>query len=85
MKTLAAVTVAFLPGTFVSSLFSMSMFDWQATTEGMITTRFWIYWAVTVPLTLATVGTWYAWIRRRALIIRSKDKEAVKDLPDIFN
>ncbi|KAL8901457.1 MAG: hypothetical protein Q9207_005194 [Kuettlingeria erythrocarpa] len=30
MRTIAVMSVIFLPGTFVSSFFSMSMFDWQA-------------------------------------------------------
>ncbi|KZL63646.1 hypothetical protein CI238_11557 [Colletotrichum incanum] len=59
MKTLAVVTMIFLPPTFVATLFSMSMFDWQASfsaagdTERTIIPEFWIYWAVSVPLTLA--------------------------------
>ena len=79
MKTLAAVTVTFLPGTFVSSLFSMSMFDWQAGGRVVIT-KFWIYWAITIPLTLVTMALWYAWISRRATLIRSQNTEAVKHL-----
>lgn len=30
MKTLAFITAVFLPGSYVASFFSMSMFDWQA-------------------------------------------------------
>ena len=81
MKTLAAVTVVFLPGTLVASLFSMSMFDWQSQ-EDVLSPRFWIYWAVTLPLTLSTVGIWLAWTYRRAVLSRSEDRKAVKDLAD---
>ena len=80
MKTLAAVTVVFLPGTFVASMFSMSMFDWQANEVSQITPRFWIYWAVTLPLTLATVCAWYAWNNRRAALIRSRDHQGLEEL-----
>ena len=83
MKTLAAVTVVFLPGTFVASLFSMSMFDWQADAKSVLTPRFWIYWVVTIPLTLATVCAWYVWINRKAAIIRSKEEKAVEYLGGI--
>jgi hypothetical protein len=29
MKALAVITALFLPGTYIATLFSMSMFDWQ--------------------------------------------------------
>lgn len=83
MKTLAAVTVAFLPGTFVPSLFSMSMFDSQTAGGSIVTSRFWIYWAVTIPLTIATVGLWYTLSHRRAAFVRFQDGEALKDLDDL--
>lgn len=62
MKMLAAVTTTFLPGAFVATLFSMDMFDWFAGEgERVVSARFWVYWSVTVPLTLITVGTWLGW------------------------
>jgi Mg2+ and Co2+ transporter CorA len=59
MKILAVVTTAFLPGAFVATLFSSSMFDWFAS-EGhpVVSGRFWVYWSITVPLTLITMGIW---------------------------
>ncbi|KAF2120169.1 hypothetical protein BDV96DRAFT_566805 [Lophiotrema nucula] len=59
MKILAAVTTVFLPGAFVATLFSMNMFDWFAGDgDSVVSGRFWIYWSITVPLTLMTVGIW---------------------------
>lgn len=64
MKILAAVTVLFLPGTFISSLFSTSMFDWQAEDIRLVLNqRFWLYWAVSLPLTIITLGAWAFWTR----------------------
>ena len=65
MKTLAAVTVIFLPGTFVAALFSMPLFRWDIHKVGhsAISKQFWIYWVVTLPLTLVTMGLWLAWMR----------------------
>jgi Mg2+ and Co2+ transporter CorA len=62
MKILAAVTTAFLPGAFVATLFSMNMFNWLAG-DGtpVVSERFWIYWSVTIPLTLTTAGIWLGW------------------------
>jgi Mg2+ and Co2+ transporter CorA len=62
MKMLAAVTTTFLPGAFVASLFSMNMFNWFASDGApVISERFWVYWSVTIPLTLITVGLWLGW------------------------
>lgn len=62
MKILAAVTTTFLPGAFVATLFSMDMFDWFAGHGNpVVSGRFWIYWSVTIPLTLLTVGIWLGW------------------------
>lgn len=79
MKALATVTVLFLPGTFISSLFSMSMFDWNAGKQ-VISDRFWIYWVVTMPLTLLTVISWLMWDHRRTVLARISDREALKGL-----
>ena len=50
MNTIAAVTMAFLPGTFVASFFAMPMFDWSAPAgDNLRKSSFWIYWAVTLP------------------------------------
>ncbi|KAI1175640.1 hypothetical protein F4777DRAFT_549358 [Nemania sp. FL0916] len=66
MKTLAYVTVIFLPPTFVATLFSMSMFDWQASTRStepvVVVPDFWIFWVVSVPLTLAVLAGWRFWL-----------------------
>ena len=57
MRTIAVMTVAFLPATAISSLFSMGMFDWHAEADApVISSRFWVYWAVAVPLTLIVFG-----------------------------
>ena len=62
MKAIAAVTMFFLPGTFVASLFAMPIFSWNATAGGdVISHRIWVYWAVTIPLTLITFGCFLLW------------------------
>ena len=60
MKAIAALTMVFLPATAVTSFFGMSFFDsssgpWQVSGE------WWIFLAVTVPLTIATVVVWLVW------------------------
>jgi hypothetical protein len=62
MKAIAAVTMLFLPGTFVASLFAMPIFSWNATAgNDVISHRIWVYWAVTIPLTLITFGCFLLW------------------------
>ena len=64
MRTIAVMSILFLPGTFVSSFFSMDMFDWQAPKgASVVSFRFWIYWAVTAPLTVVVVSIWFLWLR----------------------
>ncbi|KAA6409105.1 MAG: hypothetical protein FRX48_07449 [Lasallia pustulata] len=68
MKKIALITVLFLPGTFVATLFYMSMFDWKRSpSPSSITTRpqvslfLWIYWVITVPFTLFVLLAWRIW------------------------
>ena len=63
MKTIAGVTMCFLPGTFVASIFAMPMFDWRAPFGSVVSDRLWIYFVVTIPLTLATCAVWWLWLR----------------------
>ena len=62
MKAIALLTMLFLPGTFVSTFFAMPLFNWQAERQSdVVNSRFWIYWAVTVPGTLAVLVAWRFW------------------------
>lgn len=65
MKTLALVTAVFLPATFIATLFSMSVFDFRAdpsTADGsVVSNNFWIFWAVSAPLTIIVLGLWWIW------------------------
>ncbi|KAL7949544.1 hypothetical protein V8C42DRAFT_214647 [Trichoderma barbatum] len=69
MKTLAIVTMLFLPGSFISALFSTSMFDWDSVDpdSGSIGVRtmpqFGLYWAITIPLTFITFLFYFFWLR----------------------
>lgn len=71
-KTIALLGVIFLPGAYLASVFSMSFFNFQnglADPGGedmpIVTSKFWIYWAVAIPLTLAIVVPWYVWEHRK--------------------
>ena len=59
MKTIAVMTIAFLPGTAVSSLFSTELFHFDGeTNKRMLSSHFWVYWAVSIPLTITVLVIW---------------------------
>lgn len=60
MKVIAALTMVFLPASAVSSFFGMAFFDGQA---GIltVTNEWWMFLAVTVPLTTTVVIIWRLW------------------------
>ena len=63
MKTIAVLTTAFLPGTWVAAFFAIPLFNWSAGSgEQVLSDRVWVYWAVTLPLTAIVMGTWWAWM-----------------------
>lgn len=57
MKTVAIMTMAFLPGTFFSALFAMPSLHWDKT-DGVIGRGFTLYWALTVSLTALIFLLW---------------------------
>jgi hypothetical protein len=66
MKMLALVAMFFLPGSFVAALFSTPLFDWEKTGGSAISVgtkpQFALFWAIAVPLTVATFGLYAMWI-----------------------
>jgi len=55
-------------------MFSMSMFDF--TTPTLVTNNFWLYWVVTIPVTLTVLGAYRFWIKYR----NGKDKKESESL-----
>ena len=80
MKTLASITAVFAPLSFVASLFSMTIFTWQTPASAIspprsmlwVSSYFWVYWVVAVPLTLLTLFVWRKWWLYEASKIRSQ-------------
>ena|SRR6266480_4594546 len=76
MKTIAVLTTLFLPGTFVATFFSMTMFNWNPSSNGSFSSPgtsdttpwmspyMWVYWAISIPLTLFVMVLWLFWSRR---------------------
>lgn len=88
MKAITLLTMAFLPATFVATIFSMGFFHFapkSATNsnevELKVTPQVWMYVAVTVPLTVVVVGacaTWLKWNEWRMNARWGKDQGGVE-------
>ncbi|PMD46971.1 hypothetical protein L207DRAFT_522437 [Hyaloscypha variabilis F] len=64
MKTIAVLTLVFLPATAMASIFSMSMLDWQAKDgDTVVSSKIWIYAVVAVVLTCVVLVVWILWFK----------------------
>ncbi|KAF1999661.1 hypothetical protein P154DRAFT_535403 [Amniculicola lignicola CBS 123094] len=65
MSAIAALTMVFLPGTFIASVLSAGIFESQAGTRSFkVTGLWWLYIATTLPVTMITVFCWW-WYKRQ--------------------
>jgi Mg2+ and Co2+ transporter CorA len=63
VRTIAYVTLVFLPGAFISAIFGMNFFTFDASTRSLVVAdSFWQYWAVTIPVTISVVLLWNFWV-----------------------
>ncbi|KAI4848162.1 hypothetical protein E4T44_04096 [Aureobasidium sp. EXF-8845] len=64
MKTIALVTLTFLPATFVTALLGMNFFTVDPSSPGghlKSSKDLWIYFIIAVPLTTIVLCTWWWW------------------------
>ena len=61
MKSIAVLTMVFLPGTFFATLFSMPSLGWDQPKD------FPLYWTYTIPFTLAPFIIWAIFSQRHEL------------------
>ncbi|KAI0887238.1 uncharacterized protein GGS22DRAFT_178431 [Annulohypoxylon maeteangense] len=96
MKTLSLLGAVFLPGTFMASVFSMTFFDFNVgpsdggssssgsnDTSGdgaTVSKKLWVYFAVTVPLTVIILLFWYYLDRKREKRYEQEDVEIEKGI-----
>ena len=84
MKAIANVTMVFLPGTFLASVFAMPFFSSQKAAGFFVSERIWIYVVITIPLTLATLAcawVWYHFSARSWQALQSEDGEESQPRP----
>jgi hypothetical protein len=65
MKTIAIMTMVFLPATFFAALFAIPTLQWEGPT--VVQPRFWVYWAFTIPCTVLVFSVWYFILRRKKI------------------
>lgn len=83
MKTIAVLTMLFLPGTAVASFFSMTMFNWAASDGSQIASVWlWVYFVIAVPLTAGVLIAWYIWAKRAERRARARHGLAMTDAPE---
>jgi hypothetical protein len=57
MKTVAVMTMAFLPATFLAALFALPVMEWDKSVVVEVD-GFVLYWIITVVLTVFVFGVW---------------------------
>ena len=67
MKTIAVLTMFFLPATFISSLLGTNLFVLDTSGDGkaqlIVSELWWIYLVSAVPLTLFTLLVWWLYLQ----------------------
>ncbi|PNP81520.1 hypothetical protein FNYG_05195 [Fusarium nygamai] len=58
MKTLSILTILFLPGAFIATIFSTNMFDFESKNQQVR-----IYFAIVIPLTAILMICWVLWLK----------------------
>ncbi|KAI1656465.1 hypothetical protein F4813DRAFT_135484 [Daldinia decipiens] len=77
MRSIALMTMIYLPLTSVASIFSMGVFNWEATEgQSVLTFYFWVYIAIGGGLTILTLGLW--WGRTRGGSHTKEHREATE-------
>ncbi|KAI0097135.1 hypothetical protein F4814DRAFT_128123 [Daldinia grandis] len=74
MRSIAILSMIYLPFSSVATLFSMDMFDWNAQDGGSVVSKYiWLFATLAVGLTAITVYAWYHITTRHE---RKADEEA---------
>lgn len=79
MKVISLLGAIFFPGAYIASVFSMTFFNFQNSgSEPAVSNKFWIYWVVTIPVTIMIVAIWYVWEKKRDARYDREDRDLEK-------
>ncbi|KAK7416637.1 hypothetical protein QQX98_005108 [Neonectria punicea] len=59
MRSIALLTMIYLPVSAVASIFSMTIFDWSPKSGAIVSKYIWVFIVVSLALTVITVLIWY--------------------------
>ncbi|KAI9170776.1 protein kinase [Paramyrothecium foliicola] len=81
MRSIALLTMIYIPLSCVASVFSTSLFDFQATdSKKVVSSYFWVFVGVAVGLTVLTVLTWHFATNRDVKKEERRNSFALKDM-----
>ncbi|KIW34076.1 uncharacterized protein PV07_00876 [Cladophialophora immunda] len=88
MKSIAVLTMVFLPATALATIFSIGAFFGSSPADGhiVVSGEFWLFWAIAIPLTLLVLLIYFLWEQREWLHKqwhreKREDQEAQKTPP----
>jgi hypothetical protein len=74
MRVITAITLVFLPGTFIATLFSTSFWNFDPRGTGPLVSRWvWLYFVTTFALTLIVLGVWRGYTFLKHLVKTAKN------------
>ncbi|KAF4818605.1 hypothetical protein CGCSCA4_v012596 [Colletotrichum siamense] len=75
MRTIAILTMIYLPLSSVAAIFSMDMFNWEAGAgESIVSKHIWLFAVLTVGLTFLTLVAWRVGTQRSKDVTKKADK-----------
>jgi Mg2+ and Co2+ transporter CorA len=83
MKTIAVLTLTFLPATAVASFFSMNTFNWfPGPGEVLCSPYIWIFFVVTIPLTLLVYAAWIWWFKISQKHYQTRHEKGLEEIEE---
>jgi Mg2+ and Co2+ transporter CorA len=77
MRIIAAVTLVFLPGTFIATMFGAGFFKFFPEGSHSVVSRWiWLYFVLTVGVTMIVLGLWWFFSRKKSLLLHASDVES---------
>lgn len=68
------MTMGFLPATFWAALFAVPSLHWDQPT--VMGSRFWVYWAFTIPTTISVFVAWFAIMNRDKIWMKMRERKS---------
>ncbi|KAH6984188.1 hypothetical protein BKA56DRAFT_580639 [Ilyonectria sp. MPI-CAGE-AT-0026] len=76
MRSIALLTMIYLPVSAIAAIFSMGIFDWSPNSGPVVSKYIWIFVVLSVGLTVVTVLAWYFATHKK----KKKDASAFEEL-----